>query len=818
MFKLGILWNNARNLLYIKKFNNKKAIRLANNKLETKNFLSERGIPFAKTYGIISNRNELYDFNFSYLPKKTFVIKPNQWSKWEWILIVKNVTKDEEPKRETPTPSKHSQVKSRISSLIPYKTIPTEREEIYHIQDKEVNDATFRRYLLDIIDGKYSMSMGNDKVIIEEKLIPGELFKEFCEYGLADIRIIVFNLVPIATMIRVPTKYSGGKANLAQGGLGLGIEIGTGKISSMLRKNKIYSHKFPKEFKHFFWKKIPYRNDILFLSSKAQYYVNLGYLALDWVITNEWPKLLEINARAGLEVQKVTNTPLKKTLEKIKDLNIQDPEKGVEIAKTLFTQESIDIIKQQKILYLSQYGKLVIKGENEESIDVIVEVDLNKQNNYISPNMQEKIKQKSDFLLDIYNNDIILKKIKFLAKEQLEENKIIIWKKTAEKFLIKAIHKTFEKVEIIATDKIIPNERKKLHSIDEKLEKISRKLNLSSKLRPINYFNELDNFITRKGNYNPVFQYKRPSQEKLWETKDELKKVQEKVNKIESPMKHLFLEKADELTNKLELIRSYTKQDFKNIERYNEALFGTFDEPLLKLSKEKVFSLKENNENILGEPLKLSEIEQLIENYLAEKKIYGVDIVFSYDNLSRISIIMGKEIKISISKHGIFREREILSILAHEVDTHLIRYMNWLKSGRNILKSWTWYYLKDEEGLAIRNASKYLPEDYEKDSIYKKYYINRESKKVDFKKIYELIKFLDPNKNIERCFKGIIRVKKWIIDTSTKNKWTVFMKDKIYLEGYEKIKSRQETTKDERLYKGKIKIKDLDFIKQISWK
>jgi hypothetical protein len=42
------------------------------------------------------------------------------------------------------------------------------------------------------------------------------LFKDFCEFGLADIRVIVFNLVPVATMIRVPTKNSGGKANLAQ--------------------------------------------------------------------------------------------------------------------------------------------------------------------------------------------------------------------------------------------------------------------------------------------------------------------------------------------------------------------------------------------------------------------------------------------------------------------------------------------------------------------------------------------------------------------------------------------------------------------------
>lgn len=76
----------------------------------------------------------------------------------------------------------------------------------------------------------------------------------------------------------------------------------------------------------------------------------------------------------------------------------------------------------------------------------------------------------------------------------------------------------------------------------------------------------------------------------------------------------------------------------------------------------------------------LSEIEKTIEKYLAEKKIYGVDIVFSYTNLSRISVIMGKEIKISISKHGIFREKELLSILAHEIDTHLVRYLNGLKS------------------------------------------------------------------------------------------------------------------------------------------
>lgn len=95
----------------------------------------------------------------------------------------------------------------------------------------------------------------------------------------------------------------------------------------MLYKNKIYTEKFPAEFAHYQGMKIPFWNDILFYSSKVQYFVNLGYLALDRVVTNNGPKLLEINARAGLEVQKITNIRLKSVLQKLTDLKVQDPEK-----------------------------------------------------------------------------------------------------------------------------------------------------------------------------------------------------------------------------------------------------------------------------------------------------------------------------------------------------------------------------------------------------------------------------------------------------------------------------------------------------------
>lgn len=68
----------------------------------------------------------------------------------------------------------------------------------------------------DILEGTFSLESSHDHIIIEEKLIANELFGKYCEHGLADIRVIVYNLIPVIAMLRVPTADSGGKANIAQ--------------------------------------------------------------------------------------------------------------------------------------------------------------------------------------------------------------------------------------------------------------------------------------------------------------------------------------------------------------------------------------------------------------------------------------------------------------------------------------------------------------------------------------------------------------------------------------------------------------------------
>jgi hypothetical protein len=53
--------------------------------------------------------------------------------------------------------------------------------------------------------------------------------------GIPDIRVIVFNHVPVMAMLRLPTKESDGKANLQHGALGLGIDLSNGTTTTAVQ-------------------------------------------------------------------------------------------------------------------------------------------------------------------------------------------------------------------------------------------------------------------------------------------------------------------------------------------------------------------------------------------------------------------------------------------------------------------------------------------------------------------------------------------------------------------------------------------------------
>lgn len=97
--------------------------------------------------------------------------------------------------------------------------------------------------------------------------------------------MIVYNYVPITAMVRMPTELSGGKANLAQGGIGLGLNIANGEVMSFFQHKKNHTEKFPDGWDFFRGSVVSFWDKILLYSSQIQFYTGLGYLALDWVIT-----------------------------------------------------------------------------------------------------------------------------------------------------------------------------------------------------------------------------------------------------------------------------------------------------------------------------------------------------------------------------------------------------------------------------------------------------------------------------------------------------------------------------------------------------
>lgn len=106
-----------------------------------------------------------------------------------------------------------------------------------------------------------------------------------------------------------------------------------------------------------------------------------------------------------------------------------------------------------------------------------------------------------------------------------------------------------------------------------------------------------------------------------------------------------------------------------------------------------------------------------------------------------------------------------------------------------------------------------LPDDEENLSIYKKYYLLSESRRYSFSKMRDLFYFFNPNRTFEGLFKSILRSKKGIIFTANSNQSYGWLKDKVYLDGYEKIKNlNPDPILLKKLQKAKIKINEQTFI------
>ena len=104
-------------------------------------------------------------------------------------------------------------------------------------------------------------------------------------------------------MVRLPTRLSGGKANLHQGAIGIGVDLATGMTLGGVSHNDAIDY-HPDTLKPIVDIQVPYWDKILEIAAGCYELTGLGYLGVDIVLDKELgPLMLELNARPGLNIQ-----------------------------------------------------------------------------------------------------------------------------------------------------------------------------------------------------------------------------------------------------------------------------------------------------------------------------------------------------------------------------------------------------------------------------------------------------------------------------------------------------------------------------------
>ncbi len=139
--------------------------------------------------------------------------------------------------------------------------------------------------------------------MIEALLDFDPVIAPYSHEGVTNIRVIVYHAVPVMAMIRYATHASDGKANLHQGAVGVGIDIGSGRPVAAVQQGRLVTH-HPDTNARFTELKIPHWQKILELAAGCAEMYKLGYLGADIVLDRALgPMLLELNARPGLSIQ-----------------------------------------------------------------------------------------------------------------------------------------------------------------------------------------------------------------------------------------------------------------------------------------------------------------------------------------------------------------------------------------------------------------------------------------------------------------------------------------------------------------------------------
>jgi alpha-L-glutamate ligase-like protein len=169
---------------------------------------------------------------------------------------------------------------------------------------RELDDQAIHDHVLEILTGVFSLDESEDCALIEQRIRPDAFLHDLYPRGMSDLRVVVEDGEPVQAMLRVPTDASDGKANLHGGGLGLGIDLASGRIVHAVQQGRtVTSH--PDTGLELVGRSVPRWAECLEVARAAAAAVApIRYVGVDIVIdAARGPLVLEINARPGLAIQ-----------------------------------------------------------------------------------------------------------------------------------------------------------------------------------------------------------------------------------------------------------------------------------------------------------------------------------------------------------------------------------------------------------------------------------------------------------------------------------------------------------------------------------
>lgn len=279
----GVLGMNDRNYSVIAKYNKRSLYTLVDDKVKTKQLANEINISTPKMIGIIEHQYEVKNLIDIVKGHSTFVIKPAHGSGGKGVLVIKNFDGEK--------------FCSASGEILTFK-------DVY-------------QHVSNTLSGLFSLGGRYDVALIEETVNFSDVFKNFSYHGIPDVRVIVYKGFPAMVMMRLATKESDGKANLHQGGVGVGLDVKTGEtLRAVLHNKPVTIH--PDTGANLMDLKVPYWREHLLIGALAYDMTGLGYLGADIVLDkNKGPMMLEINARPGLAIQIANGKGLKTRLKEI---------------------------------------------------------------------------------------------------------------------------------------------------------------------------------------------------------------------------------------------------------------------------------------------------------------------------------------------------------------------------------------------------------------------------------------------------------------------------------------------------------------------